>query len=119
MEAAEAIDGNRATTWHSEGLVPLVVDMGSEEDISGFCYAPTTDNELRGTIFKYRFYTSLDGKEWRLCPTSGEFSNIKHNPIPYFVHFGTSHRARYFKLEPICEIDNQVYTSIGEVGILK
>ena len=119
MEAAEAIDGNRATTWHSEGLVPLVVDMGSEEDISGFCYTPTTDNELRGTIFKYRFYTSLDGKEWRLCPTSGEFSNIKHNPIPYFVHFGTSHRARYFKLEPICEIDNQVYTSIGEVGILK
>lgn len=119
MEAAKAIDGNRATTWHSEGLVPLVVDMGSEEDISGFCYAPTTDNELRGTIFKYRFYTSLDGKEWRLCPTSGEFSNIKHNPIPYFVHFGTSHRARYFKLEPICEIDNQVYTSIGEVGILK
>jgi alpha-L-fucosidase len=119
MEAAEAIDGNRATTWHSEGLVPLVVDMGSEEDISGFCYAPTTDNELRGTIFKYRSYTSLDGKEWRLCPTSGEFSNIKHNPIPYFVHFGTSHRARYFKLEPICEIDNQVYTSIGEVGILK
>lgn len=119
MEATEAIDGNRATTWHSEGLVPLVVDMGSEEDISGFCYAPTTDNELRGTIFKYRFYTSLDGKEWRLCPTSGEFSNIKHNPIPYFVHFGTSHRARYFKLEPICEIDNQVYTSIGEVGILK
>ena len=119
MEAAEAIDGNRATLWHSEGLVPLVVDMGSEEDISGFCYAPTTDNELRGTIFKYRFYTSLDGKEWRLCPTSGEFSNIKHNPIPYFVHFGTSHRARYFKLEPVCEIDNQVYTSIGEVGILK
>lgn len=119
MEAAEAIDGNRATTWHSEGLVPLVVDMGSEEDIRGFCYAPTTDNELRGTIFKYRFYTSLDGKEWRLCPTSGEFSNIKHNPIPYFVHFGTSHRARYFKLKPICEIDNQVYTSIGEVGILK
>lgn len=119
MEAAEAIDGNRATTWHSEGLVPLVVDMGSEEDISGFCYAPTTDNELRGTIFKYRFYTSLDGKEWRLCPTSGEFSNIKHNPIPYFVHFGTSHRARYFKLESVCEIDNQVYTSIGEVGILK
>ena len=119
MEAAETIDGNRATTWHSEGLVPLVVDMGSEEDISGFCYAPTTDNELRGTIFKYRFYTSLDGKEWRLCPTSGEFSNIKHNPIPYFVHFGTSHRARYFKLEPVCEIDNQVYTSIGEVGILK
>lgn len=119
MEAAEAIDGNRATTWHSEGLVPLVVDMGSEEDISGFCYAPTTDNEFRGTIFKYRFYISLDGKEWTLCPTSGEFSNIKHNPIPYYVHFGKSYRARYFKLEPICEIDNQVYTSIGEVGILK
>lgn len=119
MDAEAAIDDNRATSWHSEGLVPLVVDMGSEEDISGFCYAPATDSELRGTIFKYRFYISLDGKEWTLCPTSGEFSNIKHNPIPYYVHFGKSYRARYFKLEPICEIDNLKYTSIGEVGILQ
>ena len=119
IDAEAAIDGNRSTTWQSEGLVPLIVDMGKEEEISGFCYAPTTEEELCGTIFKYNFYISLDGEEWVLCQTSGEFSNIKHNPIPYYVHFGRSYHARYFKLEPIQEIDGKEYTSIGEIGVLK
>lgn len=119
IDAEAAIDGNRSTTWQSEGLAPLVVDMGKEEEISGFCYAPTTGEELCGTIFKYNFYISLDGKKWILCQTSGEFSNIKHNPIPYYVHFGRSYRGRYFKLEPIQEIDSKEYTSIGEIGVLK
>lgn len=119
IDAEAAIDGNRSTTWQSEGLVPLIIDMCKEEEISGFCYAPTTEGELCGTIFKYNFYISLDGEEWVLCQTSGEFSNIKHNPIPYYVHFGRSYRARYFKLEPIQEIDGKEYTSIGEIGVLK
>lgn len=117
--AKEAIDGDINTTWRTEGLIPLVVDMQEEEYISGFCYAPTTDDNLQGTIFKYRFYTSLDGENWRLCNTNEEFSNIKNNPIPNYVHFGKSHRARYFKLEPISEINNTENTSIGEFGILK
>ena len=117
--AKEAIDGDINTTWRTEGLTPLVVDMQEEEYISGFCYAPTTDGNLQGTIFKYRFYTSLDGENWRLCNTNEEFSNIKNNPIPNYVHFGKSLRARYFKLEPISEINNTENTSIGEFGILK
>lgn len=41
-----------------------------------------------------------------------------HNPVPYFVRFGKSYRARYFKLEPLAEINGKVSTAIGEVGIL-
>ena len=43
---------------------------------------------------------------------------LLHNPVPYFVRFGKSYRARYFKLEPLAEINGKVSTAIGEVGIL-
>ena len=118
QKAAEAIDGKRETVWKTNGLTALVVDMGKKEAIAGFCYAPTQSENLEGTIFKYNFYTSKDGQEWNLCKTAGEFSNIMHNPIPYFVHFGETYDARYFKLEPIAEINAKNITSIAEVGIL-
>ena len=75
-------------------------------------------DDLRGTIFKYRFYVSTDGKEWTLCRTNGEFSNIMHNPIPQFVYFNEPHTARYFKIEPLCDINGEEATSIVEIGIL-
>ena len=118
QEASEAIDGKRETIWKTNGLTPLVVDMGKEEHITGFCYAPAPSEDLEGTIFKYNFYTSKDGQEWTLCKTTGEFSNIMHNPIPYYVRFGETYNARYFKLEPIAEINTKNVTSIAEVGIL-
>lgn len=117
-DAHQAIDGDIATYWSTESLIPLTVDMGSEYDISGFCYVPATGEMLSGTIYRYNFYISTDGETWQLCSTSGEFSNIMHNPIPYYVHFGTSYKARYFKIEPIEEIEGKTRTTIGEIGII-
>lgn len=117
-DAHQAIDGDIATYWSTEGLIPLTVNMGSEYDISGFCYVPATGEMLSGTIYRYNFYISTDGETWQLCSTSGEFSNIMHNPIPYYVHFGTSYKARYFKIEPIEEIEGKTRTTIGEIGII-
>ena len=118
MDAKAAIDGDRATAWTSEGLVPLVVDMGKEEAVAGFCYAPVAGEDLSGTIYKYRFYVSTDGENWTPCDATGEFSNIIHNPVPYYVRFGKTYPARYFKLEPISEIKSAEKTSIGDVGVL-
>ena len=114
-----AIDGNRSTVWSAEGLATLTVDMGNEEEIKGFCYAPTTLEDKSGTIYNYNFYISADGKEWTKCDCSGEMSNIKNNPIPYFVRFGKSYRARYFKFEPTREIEDKQITTIAEIGILQ
>ena len=118
MDAATAIDGNRETAWKADGLTPLVVDMGKEEVIAGFCYAPVEEDDLTGTIYKYHFYVSTDGQNWTKCDANGEFSNIMHNPVPYFVRFGKTYKARYFKLEPTTEINAVQKTSIGDVGIL-
>ena len=117
-DAAVAFDGNAETAWKADGLTALVVDMGKEENIAGFCYAPVASEDLTGTIYKYNFYISTYGQNWTKCDTNGEFSNIMHNPVPYFVRFGKTYNARYFKLEPTSEINAAQKTTIGDVGIL-
>lgn len=57
--------------------------MGKEVEIAGFSYAPAQEEDLTGTIYKYNFYVSRDGKDWMKCDATGEFSNIMHNPVPY------------------------------------
>lgn len=113
-----AIDGDIKTVYRGDGLQALTVDMGKDVSVKGFCYAPAADDNLKGTIYKYEFYVSNDGNSWTKCEASNEFSNIMHNPIPYFVRFGKAYNARYFKLVPTAEINGQQCTSIGEVGIL-
>jgi alpha-L-fucosidase len=117
-DAAAAFDGKPETAWKADGLTALVVDMGKEEAIKGFCYAPVAGDDLAGTIYKYNFYVSADGQNWTKCDANGEFSNIMHNPVPYFVRFGKTYNARYFKLEPTSEINAADKTTIGDVGIL-
>lgn len=117
-DSRKAIDGDRKTVWRASALTPLVVDMGDKVEVSGFSYAPSIGEDLTGTIYKYAFYVSLDGESWTKCEASGEFSNIMHNPVPYFVRFGKTYPSRYFKLEPLSEINNKNVVTVGEVGIL-
>ena len=117
-DSRKAIDGDRKTVWRASALTPLVVDMGDKIEVSGFSYTPSIGEDLTGTIYKYAFYVSLDGQSWTKCEASGEFSNIMHNPVPYFVRFGKTYPARYFKLEPVSEINNKNIVTVGEVGIL-
>lgn len=116
--ARNAIDGNRDTYWKSTAMEPLVVDMGKVADIAGFTYAPVVGENKEGTIYKYNFYVSTDGQHWTKCDGSGEFSNIMHNPIPQFTDFGRKYPARYLKLEPLSEIENRNFITVGEIGVL-
>jgi alpha-L-fucosidase len=116
--AEKAIDSNVQTSWKTNALQSLVIDMGRQEEVKGFCYVPEQENNLEGTIFQYAFYVSTDGEHWTKCECSGEFSNIKNNPIPYFVRFGKTYKARYFKIESLREINSANSTCIAEIGIL-
>ena len=117
VDASVAIDGDIATAWQSEGLTPLTIDMGEVIDIAGFCYAPMADGG-RGTIYRYNAFVSEEGESWTECVHNGEFSNIKHNPIPYYVNFGRSYRGRYLRIEPISEVNDISAISIAEIGVL-
>lgn len=117
-EMAKAIDGKQDTDYKADGLTPIAVDMGKAQRIKGFCYAPTMKEDLTGTIYKYAFYVSDDGKTWRPCKASGEFSNIMHNPVPYYVPFATTYLSRYFRLVPLAEINGESCTTVAEIGII-
>ena len=116
-DAYTAIDGDVETVWRSEGITPLTIDLGAMTDIAGFCYVPPTDDPT-GTIYLYNLYVSTNGSEWQECISDGEFSNIKNNPIPYYVNFGRTYTARYLRIVPLYEIDGKPATSICELGIL-
>ena len=116
--AKNAIDNNTQTIWRSDKLSAYVADMNSENQITGFVYAPVMEGDKSGTIFKYNFYISTDGESWQRVVENGEFSNIKNNPVSQFVHFEKSYKARFIKLEPLQEIDSENKTSIVELGVL-
>lgn len=115
--ARAAIDNDVQTVWRTEGLKPLTVDLGKDVEMTGFSYTPSSDDNLNGTIYKYKFEVSHDGENWQLCETSGEFSNIMHNPVTYVVKFGRSYNGRYFRLTPLAEINAKEATSIAEIGV--
>jgi hypothetical protein len=92
--AANAIDGNPATLWHTRwvGASPppphwLVVDMGTSYPVGGFRYLPRQDGSSNGRIGGYRFYGSTDGVNWGTPVAQGTFAN---NSTEKTVTFGAA-----------------------------
>jgi YVTN family beta-propeller protein len=68
--AANAIDGNPATIWHTQWQTAspgyphsFVVNLGGAQNLGGFRYTPRSGGG-NGTIATYRFYVSSDGVNW-------------------------------------------------------
>lgn len=84
-KASAAFDGNPGTAWYlpltkAKGR-ELVFDLGGTYTVTGLTYAPDANRWGSGPVSKYRIY--VDDKE----VASGEFSNIKANPIEQVVTF--------------------------------
>jgi alpha-L-fucosidase len=124
--AARAIDANPDSYWASgndaAGHYPheLAVDLGESLTIKGFTYLPHRDvHGAAGTVYKYAFYVSANGKDWGQPVSSGSFGNIRNNPILQTIRFPQAVTARYIKLvalEPAAETDHNA--SVAELGVL-
>lgn len=114
-EATKAIDGNGGTFWHTRwsspaGVAPhhITVDMGVNQEVSGFLAIPRTDNDTNGLIRKFMLYISNDNVTWSAVaggawlPYSGEI---------YFPKV----TARYFKLVAL----EGTHASISELYMLR
>lgn len=112
-----AIDGNPATiaTLSSKDNGALTVDMGDEIAISGFTYLPRQDNAKGGVVDSYIFQVSKDGVIWENV-ASGEFSNIRNNPIEQVVSFNKVVKVRYIQLVAIRTLQGQA--TIAELGVV-
>ncbi len=96
MKAAEyAWDRDTSTYWQSKGD-RLVIDLGEACRFSGFCYLPKQDNDCNSMTDRYVFEISMDGKKWDEV-ASGEFPNIRANPILQTVTFSKPVRARFVR----------------------
>ena len=105
------------TAWKQVTATPLVIDLGKAVDMTGFVYAPANAEAKPTMAFRYKFYISTDGRDWKEVPTTGEFSNIMHNPVPQTVSFGNKVSARYIKLDATTPDATPARVDLKEIGI--
>ncbi|EXZ82354.1 alpha-L-fucosidase [Bacteroides fragilis] len=105
------------TAWKQVTAAPLVIDLGKAVDMIGFVYAPANAEAKPTMAFRYKFYISTNGRDWKEVPTTGEFSNIMHNPVPQTVSFGNKVSARYIKLDATTPDATPARVDLKEIGI--
>ncbi|MBC6491205.1 alpha-L-fucosidase [Flavihumibacter stibioxidans] len=122
--AKNAIDGDPNTIWHTwdserEMKAPpqeIVVDMGAAKNIRAFTYLPRL-NGAWGIVANYEWQVSSDGIQWQTVAT-GEFSNIKANPIEQMVSLPAPVSCRYFKFIGKTSVEDN-YISAAELGAVE
>ncbi len=105
------------TAWKQVTAAPLVIDLGKAVDMTGCVYAPANAEAKPTMAFRYKFYISTNGRDWKEVPTTGEFSNIMHNPVPQTVSFGNKVSARYIKLDATTPDATPARVDLKEIGI--
>jgi len=118
-EAHKIIDDSPSTSWKTEESSianEITIDLGKTYQLEGFTYMPVQGRWPVGIISNYEFSVSGNNKTW-ITVATGEFANIKNNPIEQTIKFNTS-AARYIKLKGIKMIDNDKILSAAEIGVI-
>src|SRR5690606_15460599 len=115
-----AVDGDPQTLWLGRSALPLpiTIDMGRQQRISGFSYLPRQDRNTSGIISRYLLESSEDGVSWQRIG-EGEFSNIVANPIAQYIGFREAISLRYLRFTALAVVnaaDNQADVGIAELN---
>ncbi len=112
-------DEQEYTSWISpQGNKELIVDLGEEKQIKGFCYLPDQARYSRGIVLKYEIEVSSDKQHWQAVKVPGEFSNIQNNPVNQEVMFAVPVQGRYFRFKAVAIVGQQNCLGIAEFDIL-
>ncbi|WP_328473592.1 discoidin domain-containing protein [Actinoplanes sp. NBC_00393] len=121
--AANVLDGNAATIWHSAWSVTpvpplphsLTVDLKSSVLIGGLAYLPRPAAGANGRIGRYRIATSPDGTTWTDRVADGAFAD---SPARQTVIFPPA-QARYVRLTALTEAGTRgPWSSAAEIDLL-
>jgi galactose oxidase len=102
--AAQVLDGNRATIWHSRWRTAttlpqwLTIDMRTPQRVSGLVYTPRSDRK-NGRIGRYEIHLSLDGNAWGAPAITGTLAD---DDTVKTIGFAVS-SARYVRLTALSE----------------
>lgn len=91
------------------------VDLTREYEIKAFSYLPRQDGQFDGIVDQYAYYVSSNGVDWTNV-ASGEFSNVKSNPIEQTVVLAKPVKARYFRFVGKHVVQGN-YMAIAEFGV--
>ncbi len=94
----------------------ISIDLGKITDITAFTYLPRQDKKLAGMVDQYAFYTSKNGTDWTEV-ASGEFSNIRANPISQLVNLPKPVMAQYIRFVGKHSVNGNGITA-AEIGII-
>ncbi|SCG40654.1 F5/8 type C domain-containing protein [Micromonospora zamorensis] len=117
--AANAIDGNPATIWHTRyvggvAAMPhqITIDLGGTFRIDKLDYLPRQDGGTNGTIADYQIQTSTDGTTWTqiAAGTFGSGSTVKSA-----VFAPTT--ARHVRLRTTRAANGAGYASAAEINL--
>lgn len=120
--ASDAIDENISTYWHSQwqnidSEYPhyISVDMGDIYPINGMS-VKSRGNVASAKSKKYELYLSMDGNDWELAQSAGDFmySDLNVAGAAAAIEFGAV-EARYFKLVILSNYDNNPHIAIAEI----
>ena len=116
-----AIDGDRATHWHTQWKDArpghpheIVIDLGQPRQIVGFRYQPRTDGGVNGTIRKYELFVSDHPGSFGPAVARGEFERATAEQEVLFSE--TS--GRYVCLRSSSEINGQPFACVAELTLL-
>ncbi|MGV3641483.1 MAG: alpha-L-fucosidase [Adhaeribacter sp.] len=117
-QPARALDDDPQTSWFSTDstLMKMDVDLGEKLTLEGFTYLPPQGRNLKGTIARYRFLVSTDGRNWQPV-SSGEFANIKNSPVLQVKKIQPM-PARFIRLVSEGDIYGAKQLGIAELGII-
>ncbi|WP_337942505.1 alpha-L-fucosidase [Parabacteroides sp.] len=105
-------DGNGYSTCYlPEGKNELVIKLRDPHVIKGFVYTPNQGRDANGHISDYQLL--VDGK----VVASGEFSNIKHNPIEQEIRFEPV-RGQNLVFKATRIVDNAKRVGIAEFSVI-
>ena len=113
-ELAKCRDKQEQTTCFIQGK-EFVLDLGEEKEIQTFYYLPDQGEYNKGLIASYELSVAGSDSNFKTI-TTGEFSNIRNNPILQKIYF-TPVNARYVKVKAIRTIDGEDSIGLAEVGV--
>jgi hypothetical protein len=118
--ARYSFDGNPSTFWHTEYRDnqprpphEIQINLGSQQDVSGFRYLPRQDGNKNGNVGEFEFYVSTDGKNWGTPTVSGEFVNTN---VAKEVNF-TAKTGQYIKFIALTDANGGPYTNMAEIEL--
>ncbi len=120
--AANAIDGDPNTMWHTQwtGHLPtfpheLAIEFDRPFPIGGFTALPRQDNNRNGWIKDYTFYVSQDGRDWGEPVAKGTFPNDARLKT---VQLDAPKVGRFVRLVALSGHANGPWASLAELEVL-